>query len=575
MKNSAEELNCVDQETRLATAMSVLDAINRVQAVIEFQLDGTIVHANQNFLAAVGYTLEEIVGQHHRIFCEAGYAASPEYQQFWQHLGDGEFHSGEFKRRAKGGRDIWIAASYNPVLGPDGKPVKVIKFATDITAQKIAAAEFQGKRDAVNRVQAVIEFDLQGRVLTANDNFLNIMGYALDEVRGQHHRMFCDPAFVHSPEYLAFWERLGRGEFNAGEYRRVTKSGKDVWILASYNPIFDAEGKPVKVVKFATDITEQKKLSTESRGKLEALGRSQAVIEFDMRGHVLSVNHNFLRTMGYTEDEVVGAHHSLFCEADLVKSAQYRNFWAALGQGEFQSGLFKRRGKHDADIWILATYNPILDINGKAYKVVKFAMDVTDQVQREMLVSEKVQAISGVLAKLTQSIGDIADGSQETAGIAGQTQLEAADGSKLLARSRDAIVAIQKSSGDVRDIIDTISDIASQTHLLAFNAAIEAARAGEHGYGFSVVANEVRKLAEKSAIATREIAKLINDTVNRVDEGTRLSGEVEAAFERIVRSVGRTSESIGQIHASTSAQANATHDASALLTELETITPKH
>jgi len=575
MKNSTQELTCLDQETRLATAMSVLDAINRVQAVIEFQLDGTIVHANQNFLAAVGYTLEEIVGQHHRIFCEPGYAASSEYQQFWQHLGDGEFHSGEFKRRAKGGRDIWIAASYNPVLGPDGKPVKVIKFATDITAQKIAAAEFKGKRDAVNRVQAIIEFDLHGRVLTANDNFLNVMGYALEEVQGQHHRIFCDSAFVHSPEYLAFWERLGRGEFNAGEYRRVTKSGKDVWILASYNPIFDAEGKPVKVVKFATDITEQKKLSTESRGKLEALGRSQAVIEFDMRGHVLSVNHNFLRTMGYTEDEVVGAHHSLFCEEDLVKSAQYRNFWAALGQGEFQSGLFKRRGKHDADIWILATYNPILDINGKAYKVVKFAMDVTDQVQREMLVSEKVQAISSVLADLTRSIGVIADGSQETAGIAGQTQVEAADGSKLLARSRDAIVAIQKSSGDVRDIIDTISDIASQTHLLAFNAAIEAARAGEHGYGFSVVANEVRKLAEKSAVATREIAKLINDTVNRVDEGTRLSGEVEAAFERIVRSVGRTSESIGQIHASTSAQANATHDASALLTELETITPKH
>ena len=575
MKNSTQELTCLDQETRLATAMSVLDAINRVQAVIEFQLDGTIVHANQNFLAAVGYTLEEIVGQHHRIFCEPGYAASSEYQQFWRHLGDGEFHSGEFKRRAKGGRDIWIAASYNPVLGPDGKPVKVIKFATDITAQKIAAAEFKGKRDAVNRVQAIIEFDLHGRIITANDNFLNVMGYALEEVQGQHHRIFCDSAFVHSPEYLAFWERLERGEFNAGEYRRVTKSGKDVWILASYNPIFDAEGKPMKVVKFATDITEQKKLSGESRGKLEALGRSQAVIEFDMRGHVLSVNHNFLRTMGYTDDEVVGAHHSLFCDEDLVKSAEYRNFWAALGQGEFQSGLFKRRGKHNADIWILATYNPILDINGKAYKVVKFAMDVTDQVQREMLVSEKVQAISSVLSKLTQSIGEIADGSQQTAGMAGQTQVEAADGSKLLTRSKDAIVAIQKSSGDVHEIIDTISDIASQTHLLAFNAAIEAARAGEHGYGFSVVANEVRKLAEKSAVATREIAKLINETVNRVDEGTRLSGEVEAAFERIVRSVARTSESIGQIHASTSAQASATHDASALLTELETITPKH
>lgn len=697
MKKSIKELASMDHETQLATTMSVLDAINRVQAVIEFELDGTIVHANGNFLAIVGYTLEDIVGQHHSIFCEPDYANSSEYKQFWLHLGEGRLHSGEFKRRAKDGQDFWIAASYNPVLDPNGNPVKVIKFATDITVRKTEAAESQGQRDAVNRaqaiiefdltgriidanenfltalgytleevvgkphamfcepafssspdylvfwqhlasgelhagefkrisksgravwiqatynpifdpngkpfkvvkfatditeakmrhadfegknlavnrVQAVIEFDLQGKVLTANDNFLKIMGYGIDEVRGQHHRMFCDATFVHSPEYLAFWERLARGEFNAGEYRRVTKSGRDVWILASYNPILDAEGKPLKVVKFATDITEQKKLSAESRGKLDALGRSQAVIEFDLRGHVLSVNHNFLRTMGYVEEEVLGAHHSLFCEEYLVKSAQYRNFWAALGQGEFQSGLFKRRGKHNADIWILATYNPILDVNGKAYKVVKFAMDVTDQVGREMLVSEKVLAISSVLTKLTQSISEIADGSQLTAVMAGQTQADAAEGSKLLGRSREAIVAIQKSSGDVHEIIDTISDIASQTHLLAFNAAIEAARAGEHGYGFSVVANEVRKLAEKSAVATREIAKLINETVNRVDEGTRLSSEVDAAFERIVRSVAETGASIGQIHAATSAQASATHDASVLLTELETITPKH
>ncbi|KQQ40508.1 chemotaxis protein [Duganella sp. Leaf126] len=550
-------------------------AVNRAQAVIEFDLTGRILTANDNFLNALGYKLDEVVGQPHAMFCEPAFSRSPDYVAFWRHLASGELHSGEFKRLSKTGRPVWIQASYNPIFDASGKPFKVVKFATDITEAKMRNADFEGKNLAMNRVQAVIEFDLQGKVLTANDNFLNIMGYRIDEVQGQHHRMFCAAAFVHSPEYLAFWERLGRGEFNAGEYRRVTKDGKDVWILASYNPIFDAEGKPLKVVKFATDITEQKNLSTESRGKLDALGRSQAVIEFDLRGHVLSVNHNFLRTMGYVEEEVVGAHHSMFCEEELVKSAEYRNFWAALGQGQFQSGLFKRRGKHNADIWILATYNPILDINGKAYKVVKFAMDMTEQVRREMLVSEKVQGISRVLAKLTQSIGEIADGSQQTAGMAGQTQVEAADGSKLLGRSKDAIMAIQKSSVDVREIIDTISDIASQTHLLAFNAAIEAARAGEHGYGFSVVANEVRKLAEKSALATREIAKLINETVSRVDEGTRLSGDVEAAFERIVRSMAQTSVAIGQIHASTSAQASATQDASALLTELETITPKH
>ena len=559
------------QTLRNADFEGKMMAVDRAQAEIEFDLTGRILHANDNFLKTMGYERDEVVGKHHSIFCESAFSRSHEYRSFWAELAQGEFHAGEFKRIGKQGNAIWIQATYNPIFGANGKPFKVVKFATDITAEKMRNANFEGRNQAVDRVQAVIEFDLHGKVLSANENFLAVMGYTLDEVRGQHHRMFCDPAFIHSPEYVAFWERLGRGEFNAGEYRRVTKSGKEVWILASYNPIFDADGKPVKVVKFATDITQQKMRSTETKGKLDALGRSQAVIEFDMRGNIISANENFLRTMGYVEDEVIGQHHSMFCEGDLVKSAEYRNFWANLGQGEFQSGRFKRVGKHGAEIWIVATYNPILDINGKAYKVVKFAMDVTEQVKREDMVTQKVKAISGVLGELTLSIAGIAQGSRHSAGLAGQTQSEAADGSKLLARSKDAILAIQQSSGAVHEIIDTISDIAGQTHLLAFNAAIEAARAGEHGYGFSVVANEVRKLAEKSALATREIAKLINETVNRVGEGTRLSGDVEAAFERIVQSVAKTSASIDQIHASTSAQAAATQDASSLLTELESM----
>ncbi|KQQ97650.1 chemotaxis protein [Massilia sp. Leaf139] len=546
-------------------------AIDRAQAVIEFDLEGRIVHANANFLDTLGYSLDEVVGQHHAIFCEEAYGRSHEYRSFWKHLAAGEFHSGEFKRVAKDGHPVWIQATYNPILDADGKPVKVVKFATDITAVKARNADFEGKNQAVDRVQAVIEFDLQGKVLHANENFLKVMGYGIDEVRGNHHRMFCDQGFAHSPEYLAFWDRLGRGEYNAGEYCRIRKDGKQVWILASYNPIFDAEGKPVKVVKFATDITAQKRMAAEIKGKLDAIGRSQAVIEFDMRGNVLAANDNFLRTMGYAEEEVLGAHHSMFCETEHVKSAAYRHFWANLAQGQFQSGRFKRRGKHDADIWILATYNPILDVNGKPYKVVKFAMDVTDQVHREELVSAKVKEISSVLASLSQSIGEIARGSQQSAEMAGRAQGDAAAGSKLLGRSRDAIGAIQKASGDVHEIIETIGDIAGQTHLLAFNAAIEAARAGEHGKGFSVVANEVRKLAEKSALAAREISKLINETVTRVGEGTRLSSEVEDAFARIVDSITRTSGSVAAIHASTSAQAGATHDVSSLLAELERI----
>ena len=561
---SAHKLRNAEFEGRMA-------ALDRAQAVIEFDLDGRILHANQNFLDTFGYALDEIVGQHHAIFCEPAYSRSHEYRAFWKHLGSGEFHAGEFKRIAKDGHPVWIQASYNPILDAGGKPVKVVKFATDVTAAKARNADYEGKMQAIDRVQAVIEFDLHGKVLNANQNFLDTIGYSLDEIRGKHHRMFCDPALAQSPEYLAFWDRLGRGEFDAGEYRRIGKDGKEVWILASYNPIFDAEGKPVKIVKFATDITRQKALSTETRGKLDAIGRSQAVIEFDMRGNVLSVNDNFLRTMGYAEEEIIGQHHSMFCEEELVKSTEYRHFWANLAQGEFQSGRFRRRGKHGADIWIQATYNPILGVSGKPYKVVKFAMEVTEQVRREELVSAKVKAISTVLADLSQSINAIADGAHQSAGMAAQTQAEAHDGSKLLERSKDAMLAIQKSSGDVYDIIETIGDIASQTHLLAFNAAIEAARAGEHGNGFSVVANEVRKLAEKSALAARGISKLINETISRVGDGTRLAGEVENAFERIVRSVGTTSTSIGKIHASTSEQASATRNVSTLLTELENI----
>jgi methyl-accepting chemotaxis protein len=226
--------------------------------------------------------------------------------------------------------------------------------APNETLQEMAMAAMT----AIDRAQAVIEFDLEGRILHANSNFLLTMGYEKDEIIGRQHAMLCDPAFQRSPEYQMFWHSLAKGEFHSGEFKRIRSDGTPVWIQATYSPIFDLDGKPVKVVKFATDITEQKLLAAESRGKLDAIGRSQAVIEFDMRGNVLSANENFLRTMGYTEDEIIGRHHTMFCDPELAKTAEYRHFWADLGQGRFQAGRFQRRGKHDADIWIQATYNP-------------------------------------------------------------------------------------------------------------------------------------------------------------------------------------------------------------------------
>jgi methyl-accepting chemotaxis protein len=235
--------------------LAIYQALDRVQALVEFDLDGMVISANDNFLNLFGYELDEIVGKHHRMFCDPGYAASDEYAEFWKKLGRGEFHAAEFKRLAKGGREIWLRASYNPVFDKDGKPIRVVKFATDVTASKLQIAEYEGKVRAIDRAQAVIEFELDGTVITANENFLRIFGYTLDEIVGKHHRMFCDPGYAESQEYARFWQKLGRGEYDADEFKRITKDGAEVWLQASYNPIFDMEGRPLKVVKFAADIT--------------------------------------------------------------------------------------------------------------------------------------------------------------------------------------------------------------------------------------------------------------------------------------------------------------------------------
>ncbi len=250
-------------------------AIGRSNAVIEFALDGTIQNANENFLKTVGYSLDEIRGRHHRIFVDAGERESAAYQAFWLELGRGEYRAGQYKRIAKDGREVWLQASYNPILDMSGKPFKVVKYCTDITAQKMQAADFEAQINAIHKTQAVIEFELDGTILRANENFVRAMGYSAAELRGQHHRLFVDPVEAKSPEYAAFWAKLGRGEFDSGMYRRLARGDREIWLQASYNPVFDASGRPLKVVKFATDVTAQKR-QTEQLAKLVTQIRSAA-----------------------------------------------------------------------------------------------------------------------------------------------------------------------------------------------------------------------------------------------------------------------------------------------------------
>jgi methyl-accepting chemotaxis protein len=257
-----------------------LEAIDRAQAVIEFNLDGSIITANENFLRTVGYSLPEIQGKHHSMFVESAFRETAAYAEFWRRLKAGEYQAARYKRLGKGGREVWIEASYNPLLGRDGKPFKIVKFATDITTQMEEQAELKGQVKAIGKSQAVISFDLDGNILDANANFLAAVGYSLPEIRGKHHSMFVEPGMRTSPEYLEFWRRLKKGEFQAAQYKRIGKGGREIWIEASYNPILDASGRPYKVVKYATDVTQQVGLLINLRGMIETnFGEIDAAVD--------------------------------------------------------------------------------------------------------------------------------------------------------------------------------------------------------------------------------------------------------------------------------------------------------
>ena len=450
------------------------EAINAAFAYIEFDSDGHVLSANDLFLDCMGYELEEIAGKHHRQFVEPGYASSDKYANFWDDLRRGVPQRGEFHRLAKGERDVWLIASYTPVKNRDGVVEKVIKLAHDVTEQKLKNADVQGQIEAVGKAQAVIEFNLDGTIITANDNFLNALGYTLGEVQGQHHRMFAEESFRASIEYRQFWEALNRGEYQAGEYKRIGKGGKEVWIQASYNPILDLNGNPVKVVKYATDVTEQKLRNAEFEGQIEAVGKAQAVIEFNLDGTIITANDNFLDALGYTLGEVQGQHHRMFVEESFRASVEYRQFWEALSRGEYQAAEYKRIGKGGKEVWIQASYNPILDLNGKPFKVVKYATDITAQKLQQQELRDKVDIMLGVVGQAMKgdltvqipvkgedAVGQMGEGLQSFLTNLRETMGRFADNAQQLGSSSEELTVVSQQMASNAEETSTQAGVVS------------------------------------------------------------------------------------------------------------------
>ncbi|HEV7320998.1 MAG TPA: PAS domain-containing methyl-accepting chemotaxis protein [Ensifer sp.] len=482
---------------KIADASQIVAALSKSQAMIQFDLNGNILTANENFCQALGYGLQEIVGQHHRMFCSADYAQTQEYRDFWARLGRGEFDANAYKRLAKGGREIWIQATYNPVLR-NGKPFKVVKFASDITAAKARAAEDAGKLDAISRSQAMIEFTPTGEILTANENFCAALGYSLAEIQGKHHSMFCEPTYARSSEYADFWKRLAAGEFFSNEFVRYGKGGKEIWIQAAYNPIRDLSGKVYKVVKFATDVSERMSAIKNLGAGLQALAGGDLTRTLDTP---------FVPSMEGVRADFNGAIAKL---CDAMRTVGDNATAIASGAREIRAA----------------------------------ADDLSKRTEQQ---AASVEETAAALDEITTTVSDSSRRAEEAGGLVAKTKAGAERSGNVVKSAIGAMDQIEQSSREISNIIGVIDDIAFQTNLLALNAGVEAARAGEAGKGFAVVAQEVRELAQRSASAAKDIKALIGTSTEHVKNGVSLVGQTGQALEEILSQVQEINANVSAI----------------------------
>jgi methyl-accepting chemotaxis protein len=499
-----------------------MKAISTAQAMISFSPDGTILHANENFLKTLGYTLDEIVGKHHRMFCDEAIRTSPDYQRFWSDLAAGRFQSGQFRRLSKAGDDVWIEATYNPVFS-GGRVVRILKIASDITASKIASLHDGNRLRAIDQSQAIIEFETDGTIVEANENFLKAMGYERAEIIGKHHRMFCDPSYIETSEYAGFWERLRGGEFISSNFVRYGKGGREVWIQAAYTPVFNSRGKVYKVIKVATDISPRMRAVKIIGQAIKRLAEGDLTLRLtEVLDPVLENTRLDVNTAAQALDETM---------AGIVRAAQALSENAA----------------------VISDVSNSIAANG----------------ERQAATVEETAA---ALEEINRTVKDTSSRTHATTRLVSETRANAEASGTVVTQATSAMDEIAGSSREIENIIGVIDEIAFQTNLLALNAGVAAARAGEAGKGFAVVAQEVRELAQRSASAAKDIKGLIAKSADAVRHGVTLVDKTGHALQSIVNQVQEIDTNVDAISSAARDQAQGIGEINSSINMLDKVT---
>ena len=636
------ELATTKQELQVRT-----DIMNLTSIVSFSDLKGDITSINDKYSEVSQYDQTELLGQPHNITRHPDMPKET-FKQVWATIKRGKTFRGVIKNRAKDGTPYYVDAVIAPFLNGNGKPTKFLGVRYDITEQEIERQNALGILGAIDESYGYVEFELNGNIIHANNNFLSLMEYSMSDIEGKHHGLFVDSVDVDKPEYRQFWAVLNDGKPQNGVFKRITKTGQEVWLQSVYAPVKDEMGRVFKIVNITTDITASSLKAADFAGQLAAIGKSQAVVEYTMDGIILNANENFLTTMGYTAIEIMGKHHRMFADEKYQNSHEYTNFWEQLKKGNYASGEYLQIDSKGNEIWVQASYNPILDLNGNPYKVVKYATDITankraiNEIKRVLLkladgdlttkikqpfegeftelggaITEFIEDLNSTILQINLAVGSITTASSEIAqgnmdlsrrteqqatsleetassmeeltstvrlnsentkeanGLASDASAIAVDGGNIITTVVETMAAINESATKISDIIGVIDGIAFQTNILALNAAVEAARAGEQGRGFAVVASEVRTLAQRSANAAKDIKTLISDSVSKIENGNQLVNQSGDTMSKVVTSIKRVNDIMTDIAAASIEQTAGIDEVGKAVTQMDEVTQQN